>query len=191
MKTYFALLCLCEGNPTVTGGFPSQRPVWRSFDVLFDLRLNNWLGKQSRRRRFETASNSLWRHCNETIDLYFLPFLNTYKAEEVHKKYRSFFFNSSWIIVLTRLSSVIPSTLSTRRVKGGYGVKHIWKLCINTHLADRSSGTDSLVSITHEKHRQLFKPLYGFALLARDGDDNEHIFSYTNMWPASVHHIWL
>ena len=94
-------------------------------------------------------------------------------------------------MVLTQLSSDILSDLSTRRVKGGYGVKHIWKLCINTHLADRSSGTDSLVSITHEKPRQLFKPLYSFAFLARDGDDNEHIFSYTNIWPASVYHIWL
>ena len=41
------------------------------------------LSKQSRRRRFETASNSLWRHSNEIINLYFLPFLDTYKAEEV------------------------------------------------------------------------------------------------------------
>ena len=33
----------------VTGGFPSQRPVTRSFDVFFDLRLNKQLSKQSRR----------------------------------------------------------------------------------------------------------------------------------------------
>ena len=32
METFFALLALCEGNPPVTGGFPSQRPVTRSFD---------------------------------------------------------------------------------------------------------------------------------------------------------------
>ena len=29
------LLALCEGNPSVCGGFPSQRPVPQSFDVLF------------------------------------------------------------------------------------------------------------------------------------------------------------
>ena len=34
-----ALLALCEGNPPVTGGFPSQRPVTRSLDVFYDLRL--------------------------------------------------------------------------------------------------------------------------------------------------------
>ena len=30
------LLALCEGNPPFTGGFPSQRPVTRSFDVFLD-----------------------------------------------------------------------------------------------------------------------------------------------------------
>ena len=59
-----ALLALCEGKPPVTGGFPSQRAVTRSFDVFFDLCLNKYLSKQSRRRWFETASRSLWRQCN-------------------------------------------------------------------------------------------------------------------------------
>ena len=33
----------------VTGEFPAQRPVTRSFDVLFDLRLDRRLSKRSRR----------------------------------------------------------------------------------------------------------------------------------------------
>ena len=33
-----ALLALYAGNSPVTGEFPSQRPVTRSFDVFFDLR---------------------------------------------------------------------------------------------------------------------------------------------------------
>ena len=32
---------LCAGNSSVTGEFPSQTPVTRSFDLLFDLHLNN------------------------------------------------------------------------------------------------------------------------------------------------------
>ena len=40
METFSALLALCEGNPPVTGGFPSQRPVTRGIDVSFDLRSN-------------------------------------------------------------------------------------------------------------------------------------------------------
>ena len=47
METFSASLALCEDNPPVTGGFPSQRSVTRRFDVSFDLRLNKWLSKQS------------------------------------------------------------------------------------------------------------------------------------------------
>ena len=54
---------LCGKSP-VTGEFPSQRPVTRSFDVSFDLRLNKRLSRPSRRRWFETPSRSLWRHRN-------------------------------------------------------------------------------------------------------------------------------
>ena len=40
METFSALLANCAGNSTGTGEFPAQRPVTRSFDVFFDLRLN-------------------------------------------------------------------------------------------------------------------------------------------------------
>ena len=43
MDTFSALLVLCAGNSPVTDEFPSQRPVTRSFDVFFDLRLNKQL----------------------------------------------------------------------------------------------------------------------------------------------------
>ena len=45
METFSALLALCEGNSPVTGEFPSQRPVARSFDAFFDLRPNKQLSK--------------------------------------------------------------------------------------------------------------------------------------------------
>ena len=35
-ETFSALLALCEVNPSVTGGSPSQRPVTQSFDVYYD-----------------------------------------------------------------------------------------------------------------------------------------------------------
>ena len=50
MGTFSALLAFCAGNSPVTDEFPAQRPVTRSFDVFFDLRLNKRLSKQ------------LWRH---------------------------------------------------------------------------------------------------------------------------------
>ena len=40
METFSGLLALCVRNSPVTGEFPSQRPVTRSFDVFFDLCLN-------------------------------------------------------------------------------------------------------------------------------------------------------
>ena len=40
METFFASMALCERNPLVNGGFPSQRPVMQGLDVFFALRLN-------------------------------------------------------------------------------------------------------------------------------------------------------
>ena len=54
---------LC-GEFTGPGEFPTQRPVTRSFDVFFDLRLNKRLSKQPWGWWFETPPWSLWRHCN-------------------------------------------------------------------------------------------------------------------------------
>ena len=54
---------LC-GEFTGPGEFPTQRPVTRSFDVLFDLRLNKRLSKQPWGWLFETPSWSLWRQRN-------------------------------------------------------------------------------------------------------------------------------
>ena len=67
METFFALLAICAGNSLVTGEFPAQRPVTRSFDVFFDLRLNKHLSKQSWGWWFETPSRPLWRHCNGVV----------------------------------------------------------------------------------------------------------------------------
>ena len=38
METFSALLAICAGNSPVTGEFPAQMPVTRSFDVFFDLK---------------------------------------------------------------------------------------------------------------------------------------------------------
>ena len=43
---------------------PAQRPVTRSFDVFFDLRLNKRFSKQSWGWWFEMLSSLLWRQCN-------------------------------------------------------------------------------------------------------------------------------
>ena len=57
---------LC-GEFTGPGEFPTQRPVTRSFDVFFDLRLNKRLSKQPWGWWFETPSWSLWRHFHDRL----------------------------------------------------------------------------------------------------------------------------
>ena len=59
METSSTLLAICAGNSSVTGEFPTQRPVTWGFDVSFDLRLNKRLSKQW----FEMPSHPLWHHC--------------------------------------------------------------------------------------------------------------------------------
>ena len=65
METFSALLALCAGNSPVTGEFPSQRPVTRSSDIFFDLRLNKQLGKQS------WGLRPLWRLYNVIVEFCF------------------------------------------------------------------------------------------------------------------------
>ena len=64
IDTFSALLALCAGNSPVTVEFPAQRPVTRSFEVSFDLRLNKRLSNQSWGWWFETPSRSFWRNRN-------------------------------------------------------------------------------------------------------------------------------
>ena len=78
MKTFSALVAFCEGNSPGTGGFPSQRPVTRSFDVFFDLRLNKRLSEPSWRRWFETPPCPLWRQCNVPSKMPHLPIISMY-----------------------------------------------------------------------------------------------------------------
>ena len=70
---------LC-GEFTVTGKFPTQRPVTRSFDVFFDLRVNKRLSKQSWGWwRFETPSRPLWRQSNDSSESYKVKYDDLYR----------------------------------------------------------------------------------------------------------------
>ena len=83
METFSALLAICAGNSPVTGEFPTQWPVTRSF-FFFDLHLDKPLSKQSWCWLFEMPSRPLWRHSdiyctlcairNILIDIKFLDF---------------------------------------------------------------------------------------------------------------------
>ena len=67
METMSALLARCEGSPSVTGGFPSQRPVRRSLmyivHVLF--LLGQMSGGTIELPVIWDAVTLMWLHCNE------------------------------------------------------------------------------------------------------------------------------
>ena len=65
METFSALLAICAGNSPVSGEFPAQRPVTRSFDVFFHLRLDGRLSKHSWGWWLETPSCPFRRQSNE------------------------------------------------------------------------------------------------------------------------------
>ena len=65
METFSALLAIYVGNSPVTGEFPTQRPVSRSFDIFFDLHLNKRLSKQTWVWWFEMLLHPLWCNFNE------------------------------------------------------------------------------------------------------------------------------
>ena len=65
METFSVSLAISAGNSPVSGEFLAQRPLTRSFDGFFDLRLNKRLSKQSWRWWFETLSRPLLRHRND------------------------------------------------------------------------------------------------------------------------------
>ena len=65
METFFRVTGPLCGEFTGPGEFPTQRPVTRSCDVFFDLRLNKRLSKEPWGWWFETLSWSLCRQCNE------------------------------------------------------------------------------------------------------------------------------
>ena len=64
METLFALLAICAGISPITCEFRTQRPVTRSFGVIFILRLTKRMSKQSWGWWSEMPSSLLWRHCN-------------------------------------------------------------------------------------------------------------------------------
>ena len=69
----FSVTALCPGNSPVSGEFPAQRPVTRSFDVFFDLRPNKRLSKQWWGGWFEMPWSPLWRHCNGIMLIHIIP----------------------------------------------------------------------------------------------------------------------
>ena len=138
METFSAILVLFEGNSPVTGEFPSQRPVTRSFDVSFELRLNNRSGKPSRRRWFKRPSRPLWRHRNViwihfslmrvSIPIYNLP----------HGTYLTYFLICLYLTTIDRKQALVRQCCKGTGDKARFGNMYV-RLWEQTLLQDSNS----------------------------------------------------
>ena len=118
MEAFSALLAICAGNSPVTGEFPAQRPVTRSFDVFCDVRLNKRLSKQWCGWCFETPSRPLWRHSDVVIR-------NRYKSNAdlssiiSHPRYKmEIIFRPTLIFALEPIASAIFAVNSLQKHHG-------------------------------------------------------------------------
>ena len=131
---------LC-GEFTGPGEFPAQRPVTRSFDVFFDLRLNNRLSKQPWGWWFETPPWWLWRHCNDRETLHVHAF-DCY----LQRGYPSL---SKWqTIVSAQHNYVVDTTFDTKQ--------SIWSLHLITPLPLQSVSSNGKVNTSTQ---QISNPL--------------------------------
>ena len=103
MEAFSALLALCAGKSPMTGKFPAQRPVTRSFDVFFHLCLNKWLSKQTWDWWFVTQSRSLWSHCNDMSAEYVICYVSLCYDYNI---------SSKWICVIHFLISFRDALLT-------------------------------------------------------------------------------
>ena len=103
----FRVTALCAGNSPVIGGFHSQRPVTRSFDVFCNLCLNKPVSTQSWGCMvIWDAIDPLWRHCNG----YWRKLL--YAHQDWWQYFLSFFF--LFVFLLSRISRMPTSATNVQ-----------------------------------------------------------------------------
>ena len=158
METFYALLAICAGNSPVSGEFPAQRPVTRSFDFFFDLCLNKRLSKQSWCWWFETQSCLLWRHCNAVKNNILQNRRDTSKHSFPLRSKRYEFSTlkgSACLPLMLNYIQTIPQTeVWLSRV-------HIWQVTYNIWLSS-FPGFDIFRSEQYCRYDHIFKSVFLF-----------------------------
>ena len=90
MEIFSALLAFCEENPSITGGFPSQRPMTRSFDVFADRRLN---------KRANNRDDGNLRHHRADYDVTLMIYPHRPRADHQAFSISLWMNPSAWTIV--------------------------------------------------------------------------------------------
>ena len=139
METFSALLAICTGNSPVTGEFPAQRPVTRSFDNFFYLRLTKRFGKQSWRWWFETSSRPLWCHCNVQTD--------GMCSDMVWIYHQFLAFSSEWFIHIRQGCFTSTETIQSCPITNEITLKHMGTInwCQTTAKPDKMRTTCTIL----------------------------------------------
>ena len=168
METFSALLAICAGNSSVTGEIPAQRLVAGSFNVIFDLRLNKRLSKQSWGWWSETPSRSFWRHCN-VVSTHLMDQCSGLLFESVGSKlieiwikiqwssWSSWISNISieiklWCNISKRLCETAPVVLLTavRSVSGLSAMEQSWTAAFGTVISpSRTSARNGVKVVSY------------------------------------------
>ena len=116
METFPALLAVCEGNPPVTDGFPSQRASNAGFGVFFDISLN----KCDLRRHSGHCDVTVMVQGNETRRICQKNASHEYKRSDhinttkknvciFHTKYIYIFMSLKWLHASVTVSQITNS----------------------------------------------------------------------------------
>ena len=109
MEAFSLLLAICAGYSPVTYDFPAQRPVTRSLDVFFDLRLNKRLSKKIVRLVIRDAIAPLLRHFSAMFTNFQIRGLcRLVKTKRVCRITEKYFCkiigNRAWNVIIVRLA---------------------------------------------------------------------------------------
>ena len=121
METFSALLAISP----VPGEFPAQRLVTRSFDVFFDLRLNQRLSEQSWGWWFETLPHPLWRHCNECWIVVNWKLKNKLKWN-IERNFYIFIQENAFQNVVCKMAATLLWSVNSVEVSKSYLPKDVW-----------------------------------------------------------------
>ena len=127
METFSALLVICAGNSSVPGEFPAQRPVARTFDVFFDLRLNRRLNKQwwSCHQHHHCLLSRLLRRYRAHYDVITVHHIESMIASSTMRL-------SPWSWTLTSLNNLLVPNIVCINVFRGSCVPKVWfKMCFD------------------------------------------------------------
>ena len=114
METFSALLAICAENSPPPGEFPAQRPLTRSFDVYFDLRLNKRLSKQSWGWWFETLPRLFWHHSNESQSFNNIRWESLIELHETNQSLSYLLYSTQSIKLL--IAAMVLTKVLTQRI---------------------------------------------------------------------------